>query len=141
MDPFAFFVVFVIVVIVVLFLPLLSGIGSYRYKKPQFTGKNFQNREKARSAREKVKDSLKLSREQNPVKFQLKDELGPARFEMDSKTGLKRRNVGVYSKDPNDYDYDVDQLIQDEIQEEKREERARYAKFEGKEQEENEALV
>lgn len=138
MDPFVYLILFVLVIIFVVLLPLLGGIGSYSVKKNEARGLN-----KGRSGTDKKR--LKLEKEDIPLKFKVgleKDgKKEGKRFEIDGKTGLKRRVIGKYSNNENEFDYDVDELIAEDLKEQQEEESARYEQFLGKENETQELLV
>lgn len=86
-------------------------------------------------------DYLKVSKDNMPLKFQVSGTLINDKLEVDSKTGLKRRVIGKFSKDNNAFDYDVEELIEDDLREEKEAEEEHYAQFKGRENEVNEELV
>lgn len=146
MNLFAFFLLFLVAMIFVAALPLISGIATYKYEKTSAKGlaKNKRNEDSNQSKREKLKERINITKDSNPMKLHLKEDGSSSstdKFEIDGKTGLKRRVIGKYSNDPNDFDYDVDELIAEEEIENQREEDQRYERFAGKESEAREELV
>ncbi|CAR25072.1 Exp1p [Lachancea thermotolerans CBS 6340] len=143
MDFYAFLVLFVIIVAFVLLLPLLSGTFAYKFRKPAARAGKTDHEHLSRT--QKLKEKLEFSKDENPIKFQLRDNASTSSrnkpFEVDSKTGLKKRTIGKYSADPNEFDYDLTELIEEDVLEEKKENELRYQQFAGREQEESEALV
>lgn len=144
MDFFKFLIVLVIVVLFILVLPWLSGIGSYSIQKAAVSNKKTPD-----SRREKLKNKLDKSVALN---FSLKDKNDESdgksshvskrgEFDIDSKTGLKRRVLSRYDKDPNNFDFDIDELIDEDRKEEAKEEQQRIKKFGGKSSEAYEGFV
>lgn len=143
MELFAYFILIIIIVLFIVVLPLLSGVGSFKIDKSI------------------AKRQERSKRDPNVLKFKLKeqkdksnsdnDSIGissstfkkTGKFEIDSKTGLKKRVIGKYVQDddPNTFDFDVDELINEDEEEEKRELQQRRSKFQGREYEANEDFV
>lgn len=121
MEAYKFLVVIFLVVIFIVVLPLVSGIGNFGVTKSQ---RSDSKNTHVDSKREKIKQKLEAA---NILKFQLKAQSqsksedgdhegfsGNSRFSVDPKTNLKRRIIGKYSKDPNDFDYELDDLIEED---------------------------
>lgn len=143
MNPFVYLIVFLLVVAFVVLLPLIGGIGSYSVdKKTTRRSGDAKDSEKARS----LAKYAKLKKEDAPVKFKVSSSqegegFGTRKFEIDGKTGLKKRVIGKYNEDEAEFDYDVDELIAEDLREQQQEEAARYAQYLGKENETQENLV
>lgn len=107
-------------------LPLLSGVGSFGLQK------SHKNKKEAFSKREKLKQQLDKA---NVLKFSLKKEDTedtPDQFAIDSRTGLKKKIIGRYDHDPNSFDYDINELLEEDERERQTEVRQRTKKLAGK---------
>lgn len=142
MDFYAYFVLLFVVMLFVIVLPLLSGVGSFKVDKSN------SNDGKQHSRNEMLKFKLKDKKKQNKdddvsigVSSSTLKKTG--KFEIDSKTGLKKRVIGDYVKneDPNTFDFDVDDLINEDEEEEQREQLKRRNQFKGREYEASESFV
>ncbi|SCW01932.1 LAFE_0E10440g1_1 [Lachancea fermentati] len=144
MDFYVYIVLFLVVIVFITLLPMISGVATYKIEKPKPASRKGHD-STGLSKREKLKEKVNFTKDQNPFKFRLNTTASAfsagKEFEVDSKTGLKRRIIGTFSNDPNEFDYDVEELIEEDVAETRKEEEARYQKFAGREQEENEALV
>lgn len=138
MDLYIFLVVFALVLLFVVLLPTVSGIGSFSVNK---------------SGR-KVASTASNDKGKKPFKFQLKKEVDvdsgetgfssahkTGKLEVDPRTGLKRRIIGKYDEDPNNYDYDLDELVNEDRVEEEKAQVRRLQKFEGSTEKAYEELV
>lgn len=134
-----------LVVVFLLLLPLLSGVGSYSLQKKPLRGKVVSaknSRDEGESKKNSnLKERLNIKKEDAPVKFRMTDGVNHDSFDIDGKTGLKRRYIGKYVEDNNEFDYDVDELIADDMLQEQQEAQKHYAQFEGRENEAHEELV
>ena len=133
-----------VVITFILVLPLVSGAFAYKVRKP--VARPARSSDQANlTKRQKLKEKLDFSKDQSPVSIRLSTDAHTSSrkkdFEIDSKTGLKKRTIGKYSNDPNEFDYDLAELIEEDQQEEQREQELRYKQFSGREQQESEALV
>ncbi|CAI4037786.1 hypothetical protein SMKI_04G1190 [Saccharomyces mikatae IFO 1815] len=149
MHLYGYFVLLIIVLVFIALLPLFSGIGTFKLAKPSSSASKPSTTGKY-GKREYIKKKLNHT---NVLKFDLKDRddsLGDDRahassasrkFEIDSKTGLKRRVIGQYNKDPNDFDFDINDLINEDELEERREEEEKLKKYDGKKNEAYEGFV
>ncbi|CDO94586.1 unnamed protein product [Kluyveromyces dobzhanskii CBS 2104] len=141
MDPFVYLIVFLLAVVFVVLLPIVGGIGSYSVDR-KARSSEVQGDGKAKSLR----SYTELKKEDAPVKFKVGSSkegkgFGGQKFDIDSKTGLKKRVIGKYKKNENAFDYDVDELIAEDLEEQQQEEAARYAQLLGKENETLEHLA
>lgn len=142
MELYAYIVLFILVILFVGILPLLSGLASYKYEfrsNIRFNSKNNEVKSKTR----KFKEIMSFTKEDTPIKFKLKS-MGynnSNKFNREGKTGLKRRVIGKFNDKLTDFDYDVDGLIKEELDQELEEERLKYLQFKGREQTINEELV
>lgn len=153
MNLTAFFVIILIVILFIVCLPLLSGVGNFRLNKNSGVLKSQQD--DIKSKRQRLNNAL---RKADVLKFELNDNSGSdnkssnvgdtfaskGKFEIDSKTGLKRRIIGRYQKDnndPNEFDFDLNELIEEDKEQERKEMEVKSNKFKGKEQETYEGLV
>lgn len=134
MNFYTFLIAFVLVVIFAILLPIVSGIGTFKVEKQQRGSTNAHLKDK------------------RGVKFELSsktESFGTAsstnrkerNFDIDSRTGLKKRVIGKYDEDPNTYDYDVNEFINEDAEEEKRAQVERLQKFDGSKEKAYEELV
>lgn len=126
MDLFAFLIVIFFVILFIVILPLLSGVGSFGVQKSRNVNKESS------SKREKLKRQLDKA---NVLKFSLKkeeDEQDNSAFVIDPKTGLKKRVIGKYDHDPNNFDFDISDLIEEDERAHETEVRLRTKKLVGK---------
>ncbi|CAL9731411.1 ER export of PMA1 protein 1 [Monosporozyma unispora] len=143
MDFYAYFILLFVVILFVVILPLLSGIGSFKVNKST----SNKGREQARSERLKFKlnkeKKLRDDATDNSIGVSSSTLKKTGKFEIDSKTGLKKRVIGTYieNEDPNTFDFDVDDLINEDEEEEKREQLKRRNKFKGREYAASESFV
>lgn len=135
-------VVFVslILCIVIITLPAILGLTQFEKNKPGskkktkksnevFTGYVGTTQEEQRK-RDKLKEKINVTNEDLPVKISLKGVDG---------TGLRNRNHEKLdiNRDPNQYDYDLDELISEETERVRKETVAEFYKDEmGKDKEE-----
>lgn len=153
MNLSAFLVIILIVILFIVCLPIISGVGNFKLGKDRNNVRAQQN--EITSKRQKFKNALKKA---DVLQFELKnnsddndgnDTYGKTsstnnKFEVDSKTGLKRRVIGEFQKsnnDPNEFDFDLNKLIEEDEEEERQEIQNRMNKYKGKEQETYEGLV
>ncbi|QLL30419.1 hypothetical protein HG536_0A02360 [Torulaspora globosa] len=138
MEIYVYLIVFAVVLLFVVLLPMVSGIGSFSIDKPV----------------KKSSGSTKESKMKEPFKFKLRKEdnepenasaFSSARktgkFQVDPKTGLKRRVIGKFDEDPNNYDYDLDDLLNEDRVEEEKAQVRRLQKFQGSTEKAYEELV
>ncbi|KAL3228929.1 hypothetical protein RNJ44_02016 [Nakaseomyces bracarensis] len=130
MDFFAFLVVIFLVIMFIMILPLLSGVGSFGLQKSK------NDKKETSSRREKLKQQLDKA---NVLKFSLKKEdddethsVRPSHFDIDSKTGLKKRVIGKYDHDPNSFDFDISDLIEEDQRQQESELKKRTKNLAGK---------
>lgn len=138
MEIYVYLIVFAVVLLFVVLLPMVSGIGSFSIDKPV----------------KKSIGSTKKSKRKEPFKFKLRKDDGEpesasgfssarktGKLEVDPRTGLKKRVIGKFDEDPNNYDYDLDELLyEDKVEEEKAQVR-RLQKFQGSTEKAYEELV
>ena len=117
------FIIFLIAVFfLVLFglaLPYFSNLGTYNIKTTYSNNKknkDFDNKQRESHKRKKLNFSLNVDSEETLQK----------KYIVDGKTGLKKRVVGDFNQDPNQFDYDVDELIREDEEEEQRQENLKY---------------
>ncbi|EDO16748.1 hypothetical protein Kpol_1003p54 [Vanderwaltozyma polyspora DSM 70294] len=131
MNFSSFVILLLIVLVFSLAMPLLSNIGTFKVTK---------------------NDNKKITNKDNKsrnLKFNLKDQTKATAFssnragklETDQKTGLKRRVIAKYDSDPNSFDFDVDELINEDLKEELEQEQKRLEQFNSKSNEEIDELV
>lgn len=147
MDFYAYFVLLFVVILFIVVLPSLSGVGTFKLDN----SRNVKNAKQNGSRSDVLKFKLKKEEESSNA-----DEISngvssstistskkTGKFEIDSKTGLKKRVIGNNAKngDPNIFDFDVDELINEDAEEEKRELTKRYSMFKGREYEAAESFV
>ncbi|EJS44345.1 YDL121C [Saccharomyces arboricola H-6] len=149
MHLYGYFVLFIVVVLFIALLPLFSGIGTFKLTKPSSSAKAQPTTGKL-GKRDFLKNKLNQT---NVLKFNLKDgkdvsednstgvSSAPRKFEVDSKTGLKRRVIGRFNQDPNDFDFDIDELINEDNLEEQKQEEKKLKEYNGKKHEAYEAFV
>lgn len=124
MGVYGYLIVLLAIVAFLVILPLVSGVGTFKLSS---IGK---------------KDNKK-SKNDKLVNFKLNEKQGKAtsgasstfnktlNFDLDSKTGLKKRVIGKFNTDPNSFDYDIDDLIQEDHIEEQQEQAQRFNRFNG----------
>ncbi|KAH3901242.1 uncharacterized protein SCODWIG_02838 [Saccharomycodes ludwigii] len=158
MNIFVFLIVFLIILFIVLVLPTLSGLGSFHIDKNALN--DIKNRKSHRTGSLNEK-SNEFGQEQEtinnksifrskPLKFKIKQEEPPQnqeqscngnsnsfdnRYTANSRTGLKNRVTAKYNSDPNAFDFEVDDLINEDRDLEKIEQEKRFAQIKGKENE------
>ncbi|CAI4059374.1 hypothetical protein SUVZ_04G1230 [Saccharomyces uvarum] len=149
MHLYGYFVLLIAVVLFIALLPLFSGIGKFKLAKPSSSAE-AQSPTGKLGKREYLRSKLNHA---NVLKFDLKggkdgsddDSTGVSsdlrKFEIDSKTGLKRRVIGQYNQDPNDFDFDINDLIVEDELDEKREEEKKLKKYNGKKNQAYEGFV
>lgn len=149
MHLYGYFVLLIVVVLFIALLPLFSGIGKFKLTKPSSSAK-AQSPTGKLGKREYLKSKLNHA---NVLKFDLKGEKDGSdddstgvssdirKFEIDSKTGLKRRVIGQYNQDPNDFDFDINDLIVEDERDEKREEEKKLKKYNGEKNQAYEGFV
>ncbi|AGO10747.1 AaceriAGR388Wp [[Ashbya] aceris (nom. inval.)] len=103
------------VLIVVVLLPVVSGVLSYRVRRPTTGG----NRSRDRAGDSRAVDVALNATTGRDVAAHNRD-------------GLQRRVLGHYSEDPSVFDYDVDELIAEELAQERRDEELQFAEQAGK---------
>ncbi|AQZ14369.1 YDL121C [Zygosaccharomyces parabailii] len=108
MEFSSYLVVFTLVILFAVLLPTLSGIGSFKIDK------------NARKATSKKPHSLQFKLKADGDSKGVSSNSRRPEYEIDSRTGLKRRIVGKCDEDPNSYDYDVDDLINEDKQQEEK---------------------
>ncbi|CCK68211.1 Exp1p KNAG_0A05460 [Huiozyma naganishii CBS 8797] len=134
MNPYAFLIVLVIVILFITVLPMLSGIGKFGLGDQKInTSKKAMKFNLRESKEEGDKSSIASSRS-----FNIKDT-----YEADAKHGLKKRGVSKYTgnDDPNQFDFDVDDLINEDRKEEEAAIYKRRQECNGKERETYESFV
>lgn len=116
---FNFAIIILIVVSIALILPLVSGVGNFSVNKNDTLKFKLNEKEKARKGKNGNSNGVTTSRSQ--------------KYDIDSKHGLKKRVVGDIRKmnDPNAYDFDIDELINEDEVEKNNELSQRLSKFNG----------
>ncbi|CAI4057431.1 hypothetical protein SKDZ_04G1220 [Saccharomyces kudriavzevii ZP591] len=149
MHLYGYIVLLIVVIVFIALLPLFSGIGTFKFTNPSSSAP-AQPKTGNLGKRRYLKNKLNHT---NVLKFDLKDGEGTSgndstgvssaskKFEIDSKTGLKRRVIGQYNRDPNDFDFDIDELINEDELDEQREEEKKLKKYSGKKNEAYEGFV
>lgn len=136
MEIYVYVIVFAVVLLFVVLLPLVSGVGSFSIDKPV---KRTVGPAKGPGAKEPFKFKLSKKDEQPQGAFSSARKTG--KFEVDPRTGLKRRVIGKFDEDPNNFDYDLDELVNEDRVEEERAQASRLQKFEGSTEKAYEELV
>lgn len=131
-------IVLAAVLLFAMLLPMVSGIGSFGVDKPVAKG-----RAPVKGSKAKAPFKFKLSKEvegsDGTTGFSSARKTG--KLEVDPRTGLKRRVIGKFDEDPNNYDYDLDELVNEDRVEEERAQVKRLEKFEGSTEKAYEELV
>ncbi|CAB4257058.1 similar to Saccharomyces cerevisiae YDL121C Putative protein of unknown function [Maudiozyma barnettii] len=122
MELYGYLIVLLIIVAFIALLPLISGVGGFNKGDGTTEGKN------------KATINFKLKEDQDN-KGKSSTFANSHKFAVDNKTGLKRRVIGKYDNDPNSFDYDLNELIDEDANEERKIQEDRYASFKGKEEE------
>ncbi|CCH59435.1 hypothetical protein TBLA_0B06090 [Henningerozyma blattae CBS 6284] len=143
MNFLAFFVIISIAILFIIILPLVSGVGNLTISR---TPKNVLSNDKNKRP---VKFKIKTSKEESEESTESGTSgsySSSTKFKVDSKTGLKNRVLGEFDKnginDPNVYDFDIDDLINEDKEEEEQLMKRNLNKYKGKEEHEiNEHLV
>ncbi|CEP61373.1 Exp1p LALA0_S03e01420g [Lachancea lanzarotensis] len=131
MDLYAYLVVLFVVLGFILVLPLVSGTFSYKLATPG--GKKGFGKESS---------SSKSSRSKNGARFKIElNHTGPNTASGSRTSTLRKRQGFTIDNDPNTFDYDLTELIEEDQREEQREQELRYQRLAGREQENNELLV
>ncbi|CCF56125.1 hypothetical protein KAFR_0A06900 [Kazachstania africana CBS 2517] len=125
MDFYGILVLIFIVFIFVILLPTISGVGTFKVnnKKEHSNILKFKLEQEDRKQDDAATSSMKN------------------KFEVNPRTGLKRRIIGKYNEDPNEFDFTVDDLINEDKVEEERERLQRLKKYDNDEQKANESFV
>lgn len=132
MNFLLFLVIILVAVLYSIGLPLVSNIGSFKIEQRKETQSDSGKPKKKRlkfNLKEKSKNDMGTSSNRSNT------------FETDPKTGLKRRVIGKFVSDINEFDFDIDELINEDIKEEEINEKKRFEEYKGKEQEKYEELV
>ncbi|SMN18777.1 similar to Saccharomyces cerevisiae YDL121C Putative protein of unknown function [Maudiozyma saulgeensis] len=122
MELYGYLIVLLVIIAFVALLPLLSGVGGFNKGNSTVQGKR------------KTVINFKL-KEGEDNKGKSSTFANTHKFDTDNKTGLKRRVIGKYDNDPNSFDYDINELIDEDANEEKRKQEERLAGLKGKEEE------
>lgn len=131
MELYGYIVLIVVVVGFMAFLPVVSGVGNFNVKK----GTKSQGKK-----REGMVD-FKLNEKKDAAKGASSTYSQTDKYSVDSKTGLKKRVIGKFSTDPSSFDFDIDELINEDAAQEKQEQEKRYADLQGKTEEVLDELV
>lgn len=100
-----YFAAVLAVLIIAVLLPVVSGVLSYRVRRPATADDRSRNREGDSRA---VDVALNATTGRDAAAC--------------NRDGLQRRVLGRYSDDPSVFDYDVDELIAEELAQERRDE-------------------
>ncbi|SCU89711.1 LAFA_0E20252g1_1 [Lachancea sp. 'fantastica'] len=129
MDLYAYLVVLVVVLVFVLVLPLVSGTFSYKLASSGVK-KGFG---KTSSSSSKSKTGARF-------KIQLNHD-GPNSVAESRSSTLRKRQGFAIDNDPNTFDYDLTELIEEDQRQEQREQELRFQRLAGHEQQNSELLV
>ena len=142
MDPYIFMIAFLLVIAFVVMLPIISGIGTFKLDKSSKGGNYSSFNKKSEKQRGSLKFELsKDSKDEESSGLSSSANNKAGRFDIDSKTGLKKRLIGKYDEDPNKYDYDIDELINEDQLEAELEQAQRLERFDGSKEKAYEELV
>lgn len=142
MDPYIFMIAFILVIAFVVMLPIISGIGTFKVDKSSKGGNYSSFNKKSEKQRGSLKFELsKDSKDEESSGLSSSANNKAGRFDIDSKTGLKKRLIGKYDEDPNKYDYDIDELINEDQLEAELEQAQRLERFDGSKEKAYEELV
>lgn len=147
MDFYVYFVLLFVVILFILLLPFLSGIGSFKLDNFRSNKNIRQNGGRRDILKFKLKEEKELSNADEisvgASSSAIITSKKTGKFEIDSKTGLKKRVIGKYTNDadPNTFDFDIDELINEDEEEERRELLKRRNQFKGREYEASESFV
>lgn len=124
MELYGYLIVLLVIIAFIVLLPLLSGVGNFNRNMNVSEGKhnpmiNF-----------KLKEGADLTKGTSSTFAKTHN-----KFDVDDKTGLKRRVIGKYDDDPNSFDYDINELIDEDANEQRKEQEERYAQYKGREEE------
>lgn len=123
-------------------LPIISGIGTFKVDKSSKGGNYSSFNKKSEKQRGSLKFELsKDSKDEESSGLSSSANNKAGRFDIDSKTGLKKRLIGKYDEDPNKYDYDIDELINEDQLEAELEQAQRLERFDGSKEKAYEELV
>lgn len=131
MEFYVYLIAFALVIGFALVLPMLSGIGTFKIARPTA---DYRGDKKGSTGKEALKFQLKKEfvADGNDKCFGASTSSSKTgKLEVDSKTGLKRRVIGVYDDDPNNFDYDIDELANEDKVEEEQEQARRLQQFQG----------
>ncbi|CCE93605.1 Exp1p TDEL_0G02380 [Torulaspora delbrueckii] len=138
MDLYAFLVVFALVLLFVVLLPTVSGIGSFSVNK---SGRKVTSTSKKEKGKKPFKFELKKDADVERTETGLSTAHKTGKLEIDPRTGLKRRVIGKYDENPNNYDYDLDELVNEDRIEEEKAQAQRLKQFQGSTEKAYEELV
>ncbi|SCV00821.1 LAME_0G12200g1_1 [Lachancea meyersii CBS 8951] len=141
MDLYAYLVVLIVALGFVVVLPLLSGTFSYKVHTPR--GKGRGGPVSVTSKKQTLREKLSISKNQAPIKIQLSHNGHSSSRTSDAgsetrATLLKKR---TFDNDPNTFDYDLTELIEEDERKERREQEIRFQRLAGREQEVSESIV
>ena len=131
MDLYIYLAIIFVVISFVILLPILSGIGTFQLNNPKLLSKE---KNIVRSNESFLKFKLKENKDSTPqanVDSASSAFKKNGNFEIDSRTGIKRRTIGKYNNDPNSFDYEIEDLINEDIVEEENEQKIRLREFDG----------
>ncbi|CCH41588.1 putative secreted protein [Wickerhamomyces ciferrii] len=137
MDLFAYLIIFAVVIFFIAALPLISGVASYKYEKVNRVDNSkkdddaadynqgylspeeraaLEAKQKAKDSRfKKFKEYSNVSKNDIPLKFRPK-------FDNPNTSIRNRRNKNVeIDNDPSQFDFDIDEFIEDEAEQDAKE--------------------
>ncbi|CAM9017623.1 unnamed protein product [Wickerhamomyces anomalus] len=117
MDLFVFLIVFAVVIFFIAFLPLLSGVASYKLQATTQLEAKSSSRDSKFS---KLKHIPNVSKSDIPFKFAPKINNG------DSKIRNRKAKNADIDLNPSHYDYDLDELIEEENREDAEEKQREF---------------
>jgi hypothetical protein len=165
MDPLSYIIIFFFVLAFVVLLPLISGVGSYKYQRTYSSISNEDEDEKKQDSTDidqgyvpleeqirreqehnkkeskfsKLKN-LKITKESIPLKFTTT----ASSVRQPTKQALrnrKPRNLESLNNNPDSYDYDLDELINEEEESDENERREEFEQIKAKSQNDLEDLA
>lgn len=159
MDFTTYLILLFLVLLLLVFLPIISGIGSYKYQKrasfdhkksdevntayqgyiPPEEAKRLEEEQKERARKKNSRlaklKNIKVSRGDLPVRF------STGLTNADATLRKRGKKVELSDNDPSNFDFDIDELIEEENASDLRDEQTEARERSAKNQEELETLV
>lgn len=138
MDLYVFVLLFALVVLFVILLPAVSGVGSFSVNK---SGRKATRAGEGNKGKKPFKFELKKEAETETTETGFSTAHKTGKLQVDPRTGLKRRVIGKYDEDPNNFDYDLDDLVNEDNVEEEKAQAERLKQYQGSTKKAYEELV